>query len=78
MALERTGERAVYDFLSDYAFSINEDDFIIAINSARESIKGNGSYKKGLFFKALLSGLNCDIDWCLAEEIEDMFVQRLE
>lgn len=72
----RTGEQHVFNFLRSY-FLIDEEDFAGAISSARKTINGNGSYKKGLFFKAILSGTGRYIDWHLAEEMEDMFVQAL-
>ncbi len=73
----RTGERAVFNFLRGFATGVDEDEFLGAIDYARKTIKNNGSYRKGLFFKSILYGLNIDIEWQAAEEMEDMFAQTL-
>jgi hypothetical protein len=72
------GERMLYRFFHKFAFQISVDDFRFGINSTRKLLKGcNGKYKKGLFFKTLLSEISRDIDWRLAAEMEDEFAMRL-
>ena len=72
------GERMVFRFLRKFAFNINTEDFKFGINSTRKLLRGcNGKYKKGLFFKTLLSEVSRDIDWRLAAEMEDEFAMRL-
>lgn len=72
------GERMLYRFLHKFAFRISSDDFRYGINSTRKLLKDcNGKYKKGLFFKTLLSEVCRDIDWKLAAEMEDEFATRL-
>ena len=72
------GERLVFRFLRKFAFDIGVEDFKFGINSTRKFLKDcNGNYKKGLFFKTLLSEVCRDIDWRLAAEMEDEFAMRL-
>jgi len=72
------GERMVFRFLRKFAFNINIEDFRFGMNSTRKILKDcNGKYKKGLFFKTLLSEVSRDIDWRLASEMEDEFAMRL-
>jgi hypothetical protein len=72
------GERMVFRFLRKFAFNLTSEDFRYGISTTRKLLKDcNGSYRKGLFFKTLLSEVSRDIDWRLAAEMEDEFAMRL-
>ena len=73
----KTGEQRVFDFLQNFV-RVREGDMVSAIESTREHIRSNGSYKRGLFFRTLLAELDKSVDWKTAEDLENEFVEELE
>ncbi len=74
----KTGEQQVFDFLQRCDFKVREDNLVSAIDSVREHVKSNGSYKSGLFFKTLFAEMDKSIDWKTAEGLESKFVSGLQ
>lgn len=74
----KTGEKQLCDFLRNFAFNIDKNDFSIALENTRKEVRNSYSYKKGLFFKTLLSEMQRDVDWKLAEDLENEFTKILD
>lgn len=74
----KTGEQQVYDFLKKFAFNVDIKDFSFALRNTRKTVKQNGPYIKGLFFKSLLANVEREVDWKLAEDLENEFVRYLK
>lgn len=71
-------EEEMLNFLKRFAFNIKKKDFNNAIVSTRMTLKSNGRYRKGLFFKTIFDELNRDVDWRTAEELENEFLRFLK